>query len=461
VTIGEKQELLDELESLPLHLSADSYDAVVAAAFGGVTVDLPSTDTGKSQFIRLHPLMVFAFCSVLFCVQLSCLLILSLSMDMGNVYGKNTSWDGFSESPDRQMILLVRTIMVIVLQIIGLKELLASMRPIFLLLNPYTWILLVRPADTGSWLSGAFKKWFCLPICVLAKLMQLMIACYVLTVSMSILFIAKDVKSVIFNGLVVTFLADLDEYAWVAMTSIFHMDKLRFENFRFKVKEDPKFDKVVEELQGGQFRPGSRRSSHMGRIASLSEERVKEKMDMINKLPENLRCEEYYARRKVALQSRCHWVFYFWHGKGGKSSVTENMIVFTCLVCIYIRQLFMYVQCVHTGIVPVARNICQFYRGLKHPAKFWRDYLILYLIDTFTIIDYMGTLKFMNSEHEHNLEELCFKPEYMEGPFDKAQEYIEFSPTLIIGAIIVIIILFFLPQIVHATAGWVMKKFLR
>ena len=64
-----------------------------------------------------------------------------------------------SRSVQGQMKLMVRSIMVAVLQMIVLKELLGSMRPICLLLNPVSWFELERPND--SWPKGwAFK-----PLC--------------------------------------------------------------------------------------------------------------------------------------------------------------------------------------------------------------------------------------------------------------------------------------------------------
>merc|ERR1712193_487566 len=72
--------------------------------------------------------------------------------------------------------------------------------------------------------------------------MQFLIAYYVLIISMSIIVLAEDVKDMIFNGLVVTFLADLDEYAWSALAAIFHMDEKYFEEFKFRLRNDPEVD---------------------------------------------------------------------------------------------------------------------------------------------------------------------------------------------------------------------------
>jgi hypothetical protein len=438
--IGEKEEQLERLESLPHQLTEDSYDAVVAAAFGGITIELPSTDAGESQFIRLHPVMVLAMSVALFYVQFSCLSCLVLDMELGNIYKSDAHANALkgglhfhaigSHNPDHQMKFIIRTIMVIVLQLIGLKELLGALRPIFLMINPYTWQLLVRP-PTEKW--GALFRWqFCLPLCLAAKFMQLFIGYYVLIVSMSTIVTADSVKNVIFNGLVVTFLADLDEYAWVAMTAIFHMDKARFEHFRFRVKEDPEYNP----------NPNHRRAEETAHL-DKPEEMKFEMMEW----DEHLKLSGYCDMRRDAKNHG--WKFYMWHGKGGKSGVTENWFVFTVLLYIYTRQLFMYIQMIHTGILPVARDVCRFYRGLKQPAKHWLGAIELTLADLFTFVSYRQTVEF--SAERANITDDCFHGHYSEGPFDKALEYAALSPKFVVGAVFTLFMLLVVPQIILPT----------
>jgi hypothetical protein len=464
----------NEEKGLELKLSGDAYDAVVAAAFDGIHINLPESKGGKRQFIRLHPIFVGLFCGLLFMVQLSCMACLVLDMELQSVYtvpvlrikvdiedgvkvmqkpekgsevlaviknhetpyteldkrrgyykvrefehyGKNgvkgwvlaseldegkaeASWVGFDDCAERQMKLMVRVLMVLVLQLLLLKEILGALRPICLIINPFSWWELQRPPLLKA--GFGFRAWICAPTCLFAQCMQLFIAYYVLPLSMSIIIVAKDVKEMVFNGLVVTFLADLDEYAWSAMSAIFHMDQKLFEEFQFKLvskSDDPKTHKHRQEV-----------------VAAHP-------------------------------QTPLSWLQgYLYRGKGGKVSVIENFFIFTVLIIMYTRQLFMFVQAIDTGILPVARDVCSGFRAMEHPHKKWFAYYGLVILDKLTFINYGDMLK-SSVRHEDILKE-CHEPKYMDGPMTHAAKYIEGYP-YVWSAMIGMACIFAVPQFFYA-----------
>jgi len=416
-------------EKLSNAVSGDAYDAVVVAAFGGVLVALPSDPDGTQQSVRLHPFFIFLFCLVLFVVQLSCLSCLIMDMSLDNFWNEqdgssDTSWEGFDHSPVRQMKLMVKSLMIAVLQMIVLKELLGSMRPFCLLMNPVTWAELKRPSTSGTpskplgWSSWMFHSWICCPICLAAQLMQFGVAYYVLSVSMSVIIIATDVKEVIFNGLVVTFLMDLDEFAWFAMSAVFHLDQETYDNFHFE---------IVQELVA------DKEEAH--KAARVDKERKAAQTDLL-----------------FGLTFTKGWKFWFYHGKGGKATILENNLIFSTLTFIYVRQLCMYVQAIHTGILPVARDICSLYRGMKHPQDEWLHTIAVKVIDFFTLINYEVMLEHHVESYEknHNVTDYCLSHEMRAGPFHHIIDYGKWWPKQVLGGLFVIVLLFLAPQLIYS-----------
>lgn len=397
----------DATGELGMKMSCDAYDAVIAASFGGIRITLPAEASGKAQFIRLHPIFIFAFCILLFVVQMSCLSCLIMDMELGQQIDVPSSdnWGDVSDDPRTQMMSKVKFVMVVVLQMVYIKEVLGALRPLCFIMNPVTWFELERPSTTDK--GVFFHAIFCAPLCIMAQLLQFGIAYYVLTVSMSVIAISQNVKDVIFNGLVVTFLADLDEFAWTAAAAVFHLDNRYFEEFQFSI-----WDKETEK----------------------SKDDFKE-----------LKKAEVSRYRREA---RKGWKNYLYRGRGGKAVVLESLIVFTILSLMYIRQLFMFAQSIKTGILPVARDVCELYRGYKQPESYWKANIKLSLVDFFTVIPYRAVLDQV-IEHE-DFEQTCFTAEYTQGPFENIPEYIAWQPKMLIGGVCVIFLMFQGPQIVFA-----------
>lgn len=288
--------------------------------------------------------------------------------------------------------------MIAVLQMIVLKELLGGMRPFCLLLNPVTWFELQRPTTEGK--GWVFHGLICAPLCLAAQIFQIGVAYYILSVSMSVIMLASDVKEIIFNGLVVTFLSDLDEFAWTAMSAVFHLDQERFENFQFKLNDTGIVNKT-------------RKEAHESLLFGLEWTKT--------------------------------WKSWFYRGRGGKVTILENFLIFATLTFIYVRQVAMYVQATDTGILPVARDVCALYRGWDKPEEEWFSALQLKLIDFFTLINYTAMLT-------HNVESSdidCDDAKYKKGPFTDLLMYIEWWPKPVLGAIITVVVLFAGPQLLY------------
>lgn len=414
-TGGAKQ--MDDEDTLAITLSNDAYDAVVGAAFGAIHIALPSAADGTRQYVRLHPIFIFIFCLTLFAVQLTALSCIILNMDLTNVWErgnehaeKSTSdgaekdyWKGFDEDPEGQMRLAMRTLMVAVLQMIGIKELLGAMKPMCLVLNPVTWFEFDRQRGKSN-ADTAFHAWICAPICLVAQFLQFGIVYAVLIVSMSVIIEAKTVKDIVFNGLVVMFLGDLDEFAWLAMSAVFNMDQNYFADFRFQLSKEPEVEKAR------------------------------------NTAMENHDKDQWWTLE--------YWNFWFYRGRGGKFQIAENLIVFGALIYIYIKQALMYVQAIHTGILPVAHDVCSLYRGLSKPQQYPIASMILNFVDFFTLINYRVSLQ--HTVESGHLATACETPLYKQDPFDKALLYLSWWPKNVGLPLIGILVMFGLPQLLYA-----------
>merc|ERR1719253_1462539 len=104
-----------------------------------------------------------------------------------------------------------------------------------------TWIECERAKE-----SPAFRGRFCAAFCVAAEIMQLLVAYLVLALSMTVIIRAEKVSEVVFNGLVITFLTDLDEYAFQACCAIFHFDARQYNKFKFQLIKHASIAKEIE-----------------------------------------------------------------------------------------------------------------------------------------------------------------------------------------------------------------------
>jgi hypothetical protein len=414
----------DEEDELDIQLGSDVYDAVVAAAFGGVVVSLPLAEIGKGEnrkapSVAIHPFLVWCLAALLFVVQMSCMTCLILDIDFEKPFNVG-SWDAFNETPGRRILLCSKVIMTVVLQMIVLKEFLSALKPLAFLCNPFTWQEVWRPSTANPRL---FHAGLCVPFCITAEIMQLIVAYMVATLSMSVIMRADRVSDVIFNGLVITFLTDLDEYAWEASAAIFHVDARKYGLFKFRLLAD-----VIAEDEETTSPSGKKRK--------------------------DLQAQEMHLRRKAAIREaeqgilQGGWKIWFYRGRGGKVQILENLFIFGGLCLMFFRQCIMFVQAFDTGILPLTRDICHLYRGLHGHDR--SGALTLKFFDVVTLVDYRHSLE--NCITRYNVTD-CFDdhmraldlfrdaPTYFFHPIYKRYLVISF---------VMLVAVFILPQVLFA-----------
>merc|ERR1712232_274602 len=197
----------DEGIQADVFFDSDMYDAVVAAAFGGVKINLD-----KDASMIVHPFWLFLCCLPLWVLQLSVVFFLRLDEDLeGHVHnhaehGKGT-WQVMGNS-----LLVMQIMSIVVVQAMLFKELLGALRLLVLVLNPSTWTDIRRPdpTKTRSPFRSMFGSTFVAPFPVIAMLLKTHIGYTVCVDSISIILACENEKSVIFDSLVITFIADLD-----------------------------------------------------------------------------------------------------------------------------------------------------------------------------------------------------------------------------------------------------------
>jgi hypothetical protein len=302
---------------------ADMYDAVVAAAFGGVKVNLD-----KDASMIVHPFWLFLCCVPLWVLQLSAVCFLRLDEGMNlelNVHShadhEKATWTVMGNS-----LLVMQIMFVIVVQAMLFKELLGALRLLVFVLNPSTWTDIRRPDPTKmrSFFRFMFNTAFVAPFPVIAMLLKTYIGYSVCVDSISIILACETEKTVIFDSLVITFIADLDVVVWNVASTIFHLDDFSC----FVLKTAPK-DFVVR----------SRQSVYLPRL---------------HKLISPLRRAE--------------------HGR-----TIESFLAFAIMWLLYSRQLLVVFYAFDTNVLPMARDVCTFWRWEtgkeRHatvPAMMWR-----------------------------------------------------------------------------------------
>jgi len=391
----------EDADVLDFQLGPDVFDAVVAASFGGVQVSLPLEDKldkdskpAKARSITIHPILVFGLASLLFFIQCTCLTCLILDIDFEKKWSTD-SWAEFHRTPGKRILLCSKILMVIVLQMICLKEFLAAMIPLAFIINPITWREVWRPSSANPKL---FNAWLCVPFCFMAECMQFIIAYFVATASMTIILESEHVTDVVFNGLVITFLTDLDECMFTAAAAVFHVDVRKYNKFQFKL------------------------CNHKG-----------------------MRDE-----REAALKTNWRWLY---RGRGGKVKIVENCVIFGFLCIMFLRQVMVFVQAIDTGVVPLKRDFCTLFRGLHGPYVNsthgdTAGAIAVAVMDHLTLLNYRNSLE--NCAIRWNVTD-CYHSDIK--PLDMTEEvpgYFNRYPKFLTLACMFLAFAFLVPQLLYA-----------
>jgi hypothetical protein len=412
-------------------LNPDVYDAVVMSAFGGVVIQLPDDHddekkAGTANIIRVHPLMAFGVATFLFMIQVSCITCLYLDIDVEKKWAADT-WKDFNETPGRRILLLTRVLMIVVLQMICLKEFLSGMKPLLFVCNPITWSEMRRETNASPRL---FRPAFCIPLCIAAECMQLYIAYQVSVLSMTVILGADSVSSAIFNGLVITFLTDLDEHMFTAMVAIFHIDSRKYRDFvighcRFLVQGDRVYrDKFSE----------------AGKPWGL--------LDKKDDTP------HWSVKERNDAKANGDCTIWLYRGPGGKVAVLENLLVFGALAVIFFRQILMFFQAVETGILPLKRDVCTLWRGIHGDSTYGA--MVVMFNNFFTLVDYKQSV---HNNHERFHVTDCYDPSVKPLCLSDFPILYRIYPRYMAGAITFFCVILVLPQLFLANHKKILRTF--
>lgn len=213
----QQREKVEKLEELGVRISQDAYDAVIVAAFGGVTINLKNTET-----IQVHPFYLFLLVLPLFSIQLSLIMFIDLAFSpLEPVRDKATT---------TELVFKTKLLIVFVLQLTLFKEMLQAVRLFIFMLNPFTWMTIVRTNHKDD--SFMYEPLVLAPFPILASFMKIVVCYMTMSSSVSIILTSRDATDAIFDGLAITFIADLDETFWAVYAYLFHIEE--FEGFVFE-----------------------------------------------------------------------------------------------------------------------------------------------------------------------------------------------------------------------------------
>eukprot|EP00403_Amphidinium_massartii_P015637 CAMPEP_0178416472 /NCGR_PEP_ID=MMETSP0689_2-20121128/24081_1 /TAXON_ID=160604 /ORGANISM="Amphidinium massartii, Strain CS-259" /LENGTH=495 /DNA_ID=CAMNT_0020037817 /DNA_START=84 /DNA_END=1571 /DNA_ORIENTATION=- len=342
----------------------DIYDALVMAAFGGLKVFMPRIGEAKESpeaetndptlgqksnndeldSIRVHPIFVLPFVTVLFFIQSSVLIAMvfdsspftnimtqDLAPGLRKIEPEEEAW--FQQPTRMAMVLVVKCMMLFTLQVQSLGEFLNALKPLGVVLNVYNWFDYRHFGNGGDELKPMSKPKqmvhtvFIFSMCIIGKIMQLIVCYLACVVSLNVILTARDVQEVIFNGLVPLFITDLDNSAFSFLSAVLHVDLPLYRKYKLKQSRRESgghLETIAEEETGDDAEREARPLLSSGRAAEIGS---------------CLRCFKRF--------------------RGGPTV----FVMFLFLMWFYSRQLFVTLHALDTGVVPAARDICMLYRA--------------------------------------------------------------------------------------------------
>lgn len=291
-----------------VEFGADMYDSVAVAAFGGVRMGHGS----EAETQSVHAFWMFIPCVILWITQFSLIAILSLDFNL-------TQSVSTSDNTSIQLLTLMKMLLVCMIQLQPFSKILECCRLTFFIMNPITWMELVRP-DPSTMISPfafTFKAGCVYIFPILALVLKLVIVYVVCVTSLSIILGSDDAVAVIFNSLAITWIIDLDAVFFKVYSTITMLDKERYESFKFTDVPD----------------------DHPWR-----------QIDIQNTCCKRLRNFVSYKKNTVAAKAARAFTYFF-------------------MLFLYFRQLMILHYALETDILPVARDVCTAWRWLDGPNK--------------------------------------------------------------------------------------------
>jgi len=382
------------------------YASVMVGAFGGVSIKLSG-----GQSAKLHPALLLLLCVPVFIAQVSILLYLRLDLDF-----KKPLFDPTDTGRDE--LLRLKLLMVVITYLMNFQNLMKSMHHLVFITNPITWVE-VKRATPQDWageehraLHWLFRAPTLAPWAFLAVGMNILVNYMVCTDSVSVILSSPDAQNAIFNSLAITFIVDLGAHWWKFLEYIFHIQS--FEDFEFFV--DPK----------GVWEMGSDNLTQQNRD--------------IMELP------WITALIVKATTWRCLGLHHTFLRNGyGARRLCQAVGVFA-LALIYTRQLFVVLQAVRTGILPVARDICTEYY-LHRRSRGWQifEHFLFVRID----LELNSTF-----EHDHELTARC-ETSYTRLTLPTALNLLHQNTAFVSGFAAMILTVMLAPTIGHAIHSYI------
>jgi len=254
-------------EKYCVYLDESMYDAVLVASFGGVGVE--EEEDGKTHYLLKPCWLLVCGCLPLFAFQNTLLWCMVIDSDF-------TAPIDVGTNPHLRLLHVAKLLMVAQLAMMALLEMSRSLQAMLFALNPATGHEFVRhlpedpvEGDGGTcvmrcWRAGPFGWRVCWVSSALAEGMQLHVAYNVLLLSLSTVLKQGRVHDVLFNGLALLFVLDLDNVWFAFLSKFISIDHSLYET----ITDDSFFLIATPWVEDGRYRWLSWSSKAGARLAS-------------------------------------------------------------------------------------------------------------------------------------------------------------------------------------------------
>lgn len=347
-----------------VQMPMDIYNATIAAAFGGVQIDLASSSrkrgatspgrgkklsTGQfdgsladkmdimneDEYIQVHPGWVFLLSLPLAAAQAIFLMALCVDADLVDTI--------YDDTPNGHSLLVLKCFLVVTLQVMVFQEMLETLASWAFCINPTSWMDCYRASYEGTRFALLWTWPSLLIPSLCAVLLKFGIAYLVTVESVSIILQAKSVQQALFNSLALTFIIDLDTKYWGFCSKVFRLEVVEWEGM--DVDDDEKFHFFI---QRGPPHAAPRTEDEESRCCYQCRE------------------EEWNSPESPLYKTLSRRDF-GWRHVGGRQ--LERWATFGVLFAVYRRQVSVICYAVYTKILPLTRDTCSYLWWASHKAN--------------------------------------------------------------------------------------------
>lgn len=281
--------------------TGNMYEVVVLSAFGGVK---QSHVRGPDSIV--HPVCLFFLMLPVLVVQTTALVYMKLDYNLAQPVMQA------SDSAEKDELLFhLKIMMIVTVQATMFSKIMGNLRVLVFLLTPEVWEQMERPWPEDirrkyHGMAWAYRWLFIGPPAIISMCLHLAVVYSIIKDSVSIIFSAMGMKEAVYDSLAITFLADLGEQWWPVVAMVLHMNA----NSDFELKTSSPEDVI------------RRRSSDSGVLRSMK--------------------------------------MLFPRGTSGKRWRKSLATALMLLLCV--RQAYVVSMAVDTNVLPVARDVCTWWR---------------------------------------------------------------------------------------------------